>query len=398
MKLDEFKEDIYKCSGCGLCQSVCPVYKILKKESAVSRGKFKLLNAIVNKDIKFSKKTLEFMDMCLHCQACSEFCPSGIDAQKIIETAQYDMLGCGIFNFPKIAVAQIFSRKIYLNLIKFFIRVLRITKVLDILCCFNFKKIKLLQAFLKINIPKIRQKSDKTKTIRALYFKGCINNYINPSVQNAVEKVLDKTEVEVIEAPFYCCGLPMKSAGDFESFIEVAKKNIDAISDIEFDYLIFDCASCKSTFLSYVQFLQDEYKEKAQNIVLKAIGIYELLKIIDYKPSKKLSKINVTCHYPCHTRFSNDKKIMAGLIKKIPNVEFVQMQDADSCCGAAGSFMFAQSSLSKQISAKKAENIIETDAQVVLTACPACFLGLKQGLLEKNNNTQVMQLVEFLAQ
>ena len=144
MKLDEFKEDIYKCSGCGLCQSVCPVYKISKKECAVSRGKFKLLNAIVNKELEFSKKTLEIMDMCLHCQACSQFCPSGINAQKIIETAQNDMLARGIFNFKKITVAQIFDNKLYLNLIKLGINIARSLNLFNILSVLNNEKIKLL--------------------------------------------------------------------------------------------------------------------------------------------------------------------------------------------------------------------------------------------------------------
>ena len=86
------------------------------------------------------------------------------------------------------------------------------------------------------------------------------------------------------------------------------------------------------------------------------------------------------------------------LINKIPNTEFIEMKNADSCCGAAGSFMLHHENLSRQISAKKAENIIETGADVVITACPSCFLGLKQGLLSKKNSTKVLQLIEFLAQ
>ena len=35
--------------GCGLCQSVCPVFKATQNECAVSRGKFNILNGIIKK-------------------------------------------------------------------------------------------------------------------------------------------------------------------------------------------------------------------------------------------------------------------------------------------------------------------------------------------------------------
>ena len=397
MKLNEFKEEVYKCSGCGLCQGVCPIYKILKTECAVSRGKFKLLNAVINKDINFSQKTLEIMDLCLHCGACSEFCPSGIDAQKIIETAQADMLSCSIFSFKKIFVAKIFANKFCLNIIKYFVNFLRDLKLLEIPSALGFKKIKLLKSFLKIKIKPIEKTSAKGKSIKAIYFRGCINNYVNPSAANAVLKVLDKTNVGIIEPDFNCCGLPLKSVGDIEAYRKLAIDNIDKIPET-FDFLIFDCQSCKSTFKNYSQILEGEYKQKAENISKKCISIYELLEIIDYKPKKKWKKYNLTCHYPCHTRFSKDKEIMKNLIGKIPNTQFIEAQNADSCCGAAGNFILSQEKISQKISETKAQEIINTDAQIVLTSCPSCYLGLKQGLIAKKSNIKVMQLIEFLAE
>ena len=38
--LEDFKDEISKCSKCGLCQSVCPIYKLTGNDCAVSRGKF----------------------------------------------------------------------------------------------------------------------------------------------------------------------------------------------------------------------------------------------------------------------------------------------------------------------------------------------------------------------
>ena len=43
MKLiKDYSEEVYKCSKCGLCQAVCPVFEATGLETAVSRGKFTL--------------------------------------------------------------------------------------------------------------------------------------------------------------------------------------------------------------------------------------------------------------------------------------------------------------------------------------------------------------------
>ena len=43
-------------------------------------------------------------------------------------------------------------------------------------------------------------------------------------------------------------------------------------------------------------------------------------------------------------------------------------------------------------------NIQNTNADYVITSCPACIVGLKQGLmLIKNKKVKVVSLLEFLA-
>ena len=388
MKLNKYKEEIYKCSGCAQCQSVCPVYDILKQECAVSRGKFNLLNAILNKDTKYSKRVLKYMDLCLHCNKCSNFCPSGIDAQKIIETAQFDMLNKRIINVKKLFVARILSNKNFMKTAKFFIGIIRKFKLLEMINIFNCPNNKLARNFLKINVKHENTKKQIQKNIKALYFKGCINNYINPSCQNAVKNLLQNTQVEIIETGFNCCGLPLKTAGDLENFKKIAKENIKIALENEFDYLIFDCSSCKSTFLSYAALLEDAEREQSQKLFSKIISIYELLITIGYKPIAPKDKIAI--HYPCHA----DAKEKTAIKELLSNYNLLETED--TCCGAAGSFLFTNNKISKKISSKKAESIINSEANTVITTCPSCILGLKQGLISKKSDTEVLQLSEFL--
>ena len=388
MKLNDYKEEIYKCSGCGLCQGVCPVYKVDKKECSVSRGKFNLLNAILNRDADFSKRTLEIMDNCLHCNKCSEFCPSGIDAQKIIETAKQDMMSCGIFSVKKLIIAKIFANKIFMKILRIFINIIRNLKILEMINIFNCPNNKLARRFLKIKIKRKKSAAQTEKTMKILYFGGCINNYINPSCKNAAENILQDTCAELIEADFNCCGLPLKTAGDIESFKKIAKENIKKALENDFDYLVFDCASCKSTFLGYTDVLDGEEKEQAQNLSGKIISIYELLNITEYTPKQCSEKI--TFHFPCHI----DNREKAAVKKLLNNFDYAEC--SDTCCGAAGSYFAFNHKISGQININKAKDIKSLNVQTVLTCCPSCLLGLNRGLIAEKSDTEVCQLIEFL--
>ena len=61
-EFEDYEEEIYKCSRCGLCQSVCPVFKATLNECAVSRGKFNILNGIIKGDLTFSNKEKKYLD------------------------------------------------------------------------------------------------------------------------------------------------------------------------------------------------------------------------------------------------------------------------------------------------------------------------------------------------
>ena len=86
--LKDCKEEIHSCSKCGLCQAVCPVYKITGNDCTVSRGQFIMLKGFINGDLKMSKTINRYLNLCLKCGACSEFCPSGIDVVDIIALAK----------------------------------------------------------------------------------------------------------------------------------------------------------------------------------------------------------------------------------------------------------------------------------------------------------------------
>lgn len=346
-KLNDFADDINKCSKCGLCQSVCPVYKITGNDCAVSRGKFVMLDGVLKGDLELNANIEKYLDMCLKCGKCKHFCPSNIDVCEIFNTAKYE-----------------YAKNTFLG---------KFEKFLESRLVFG--------SFIKTTKTIIPRKSfgKKGKT-KLLYFKGCVNE-VFPKVENALKTVFSHLDVEIIERDFECCGLPFLSSGNMERFEEVKKHNLQLIEDCKYDYILTDCATCADTLKSYgcknsinaVEFLA------AQN-----------LKFVFKKPVK------VTFHKPCHLE---DDSFVKSVFEKCENLEYIEMKDYDECCGFAGEFAIKNHKISKEISALKAKNIIDTDADIVVTACPACVMGLHQGFTAINKKSpKIFNIIELLAQ
>ena len=342
--LKDFEKEINKCSKCGLCQAVCPVFKETKNDCAVSKGKFIMLKGVLNNDLKLNKNINKYLDMCLKCGKCKDFCPSDIDVCKIFETAKYEFVKN---TFWGKVVFFLQSKYVFGNLLKL------INKKQDIKCA-NAK-------------------------LKLLYFRGCAGKFSN----HTTEILKNFDNIEVIEKDFECCGIPFLSSGNLERFEEVKNRNVSLIEKSDFDYILTDCASCESTLKNY--FDNDKYK---------FINLGELIENSNFKLQSK-KELKVTFHKPCHLENSD---YIEKLLTNIEGIKYIKCDGFDDCCGFAGEFALKNPKLSLVISKKKAENIIKSGADYVVTCCPACILGLKQGLSHFKNAPKVIDLSKFLVQ
>ncbi len=342
-KLKDFEKEISKCSKCGLCQAACPVFEATGNECAVSKGKFVMLQGVLKGDLKLSEKINSYLDLCLKCNKCSNFCPAGIDVCEILQTAQYEYLQAAK-TFPLIKFLQ--SEKV-------FERAMNIAE-------------KLTEPFRKKSLP----------NADVLYFKGCANK-VYPRTENALKTILNQVGIGLIEAPTPCCGLPMFSSGNLERFEELKAQNTKLINESNAKYLLTDCASCESTLKSY--------QTLNKSIVNAETLIADLNLKFHFKTPQK-----VTFHRPCHLE---NIDFLPRILKNCQNVEFIEIPE--SCCGFAGEFGIKKPTLSHQLAQKRAQEIAQCGADIVLTSCPSCIIGLKKALLGKN--IQVLNIIDFLA-
>lgn len=366
-RLKDYSEEIYKCTKCGLCQAVCPIFRETGLETSVSRGKFTILNGIVNGQLKFNKKIGKYLDMCLGCRACFDFCPAGINAEEIINAARAEYAS-------KYGVNPV--KKLIINGTKHF--KVPISVVLNL-----FKSFRHLERSERSKRDSSGQAPQNDTKGKVVYFPGCFE-----TSKNAVIAVLERNGYEVIiPKGFSCCGMAAKTSGDMQTFTELVENNISKIPE-DTEFIITECASCGSAWQDY-----------PEHIAKKAINIYKFLDSIDlYIPENVSYNHTVTWHDPCHlVRFQGVKDEPRNILRKIPGLKFIEMEEADSCCGAAGTFAVTKPQVSLPISKRKAQNIINTGADVVSTSCSGCKIGITQGLASLKTLKPIKSPIEILA-
>ena len=352
-ELKDYKEIIHTCSKCGLCQSVCPIYLETGNECTVSRGQFIMLRGIIKGELKMNKNINKYLDLCLKCGKCSDFCPSDIDIVEVILSAK----------------AEYFKNSLE-------------GKLLSILQSKPIFNIALNTArFLFGHQKKFKKKFDK----KAIYFGGCIETVL-PKTSEYIKSLLNKMEIEVLDTKFNCCGLPFLTSGNMKRFVEQANENVQKLKDIDFDYFITDCASCEWTWKEYIKYIEDEeLKSKLEKIQFKSI--YDLISESNIKfESKKHCKI--TYHQPCHEK-SGEKII--NIIKNIENTEFEELEGFDKCCGFSGLIKPSTWKISSKIINSKKKNIKKIKPNYILTTCVGCLITLS--LITK---LKARRLIRFL--
>jgi glycolate oxidase iron-sulfur subunit len=83
---------------------------------------------------------------------------------------------------------------------------------------------------------------------------------------------------------------------------------------------------------------------------------------------------------------------------QLSGAEFVELREADWCCGSAGTQMLTHYENSMQILTRKMQNVAETDAAIIATGCPGCQLQLGLGVQRAGLKIKVKHPIQLLDQ
>src|SRR3954466_13765309 len=87
------------CMRCGMCLPHCPTYKETFFETASPRGRVALMRKITEGELEVSERLLEYLSLCLDCQACASACPCGVNAGKMAAEFKCERKGSADLTF-----------------------------------------------------------------------------------------------------------------------------------------------------------------------------------------------------------------------------------------------------------------------------------------------------------
>jgi len=258
---------------------------------------------------------------------------------------------------------------------------------------------KLPRTFFRDQIDRLNLEPKKAD-LQVAYFVGCGFNFVLPGVSEATLEVLVRTGASVRIADNGCCGLPAYGYGDLDAAREMARKNIEILEKLRADLIVTECGSCSAFLKDYPElFEEDPEMQKRAKLVAKQVrGFSEFMAdrlpaaSEGAPPSKK-----VTYHDPCHmSRYQGMVKPPRTLLKKIPGLTYIELPEADRCCGAAGSYNVMHYEQSMKVLDRKMENLKKTGAEILATECPGCLIQLGYGTRRANLKVRVSHLSELL--
>jgi glycolate oxidase iron-sulfur subunit len=419
-QIKRFESDLGQCMKCGFCTFWCPVYQEERLEPSVARGKNMMIRGLLAGELDYTKEYADRLNKCTLCMACTANCPSKANIPNVIVAARADTVKARGLKFPyNIIYHWLIPRR------TLFGRVVRFTswfqgifmprtegtiRHLSMFLSALGKRRNIPQIaprFLRQMVPVVSKPPDGVKTtMKVGYFTGCMTDFVFPELGRHIIDFLTKNGVEVIVPQEQgCCGAPVfLGAGDFETGRKMADSNTKAFEAV--DYVISDCATCTSALKDYPKFLADtpERKEAYTKFAGKILDISQFLVDVlklpasAYRAAPEVKDKKITWHDPCHlNRHLGITSQPRQIIKSIPDIEYVEMPNADRCCGMAGSFSLYYYDLSKQIADKKVEAIKSTGADIVVSSCPGCEIQLIDSLLRNKVPIRVMHIMELLA-
>ncbi|MSQ22261.1 MAG: 4Fe-4S dicluster domain-containing protein [Dehalococcoidia bacterium] len=401
--------DLYKCVHCGLCLNVCPTYLETGLETESPRGRIALMKAVRESRVGLTPRVVGHMELCLQCRACEAVCPSGVPFGRLMEATREQIAGQGRVPLVRRVVLGLVFRHVlpYPRRLRFLTKLLRLYQRSPLWWLGQrLPGLKRLQSQLPPLAPTFfRPRTEPFQPeglvrMRVGLLSGCVMPLAQAATMEAAVRVLTRNGCQVV-VPLAqtCCGALNLHGGDGVQTRRMARLNIDAFLDAGVDAVVVASAGCGSAMKEYGYLLRDDpaYADKAKCLSALVVDITEFLARLPLVAPQGRLPLRVTYQDPCH--LAHAQRVTAAprqLLRSIPGLELVEMENASRCCGAAGLYSALQPQMSRQLGEHKVESVLATGAQVVATANPGCMMQLQAGLRRVGSPIRVCHVVELL--
>ncbi|MGQ9575691.1 MAG: (Fe-S)-binding protein [Thermoguttaceae bacterium] len=229
-------------------------------------------------------------------------------------------------------------------------------------------------------------------------FIPCYVDQFYPQIGEATVRVLSELGVPVeFPAGQTCCGQPAFNSGYWEEARRVIRQFCRVFEGHQ--WIVSPSGSCSA--MCRVFFSQVESDPKVVEVGRRVFELTEfLVHVLGVTDTGARFPHKVTLHVGCHTR--RELGVVdppLRLLEKVRGLEYCELPEAEDCCGFGGTFSVKMPGMSLAMGKTKAENVVRSGAEVVVSPDISCLMHLG-GILRRNPATRhirTLHIAEVLA-
>jgi glycolate dehydrogenase iron-sulfur subunit len=234
---------------------------------------------------------------------------------------------------------------------------------------------------------------------------GCVQSVFFPRVNLATARVLAAEGCDVvIPREQACCGALSLHSGRAGEAADFARAAIETFERAGVEAIVVNSAGCGSAMKDYAKLLADDpaWADRAAALSAKVRDFSEFLAELYERAGGPVAVRHpvpavAAYHDACH--LAHAQRITAApreLLRGIPELELREIPEAGMCCGSAGVYNLLQPEAASELGQRKADSVLTTGAQLLISANPGCSLQIASALAVQGETIAIAHTAEIL--
>jgi len=231
-----------------------------------------------------------------------------------------------------------------------------------------------------------------------LYWVGCAGSFDdkNKKVSRAMAQLLERAGVDyaILGPSEACTGDSARRSGNEYLFQMLAGQNVEQLNAMGVKKIITQCPHCFNALSNEYPQLGGHYEVVHHSQLLEWLVDEGRLDLSEARLEER-----VVYHDSCYLGRHNDvymapRKVL-GQLGGIEIVEAKRNGTKGMCCGAGGARMWMEETIGEKINDERANELIETGATRVATACPFCYIMMDDGVKAAGKEEEEVRVADI---
>jgi heterodisulfide reductase subunit D len=255
-----------------------------------------------------------------------------------------------------------------------------------------------------MQVPTMAEMVARGEKPEILFWVGCAGSFDQraQSITKAFALILNKAAISfaILGKEEMCTGDPARRAGNEFMFQMMAYQNIQTLNTYGVKKIVTACPHCFNTLRNEYPALGGTYEVIHHTVLLQQLLDEGKITI---KEGGSFKGKKITYHDSCYLGRANNIYEAPRKVLELLDVELTEMKRCKSnglCCGAGGAQMFKEEEKgTTRINQERTKDILESNANIVASACPFCNTMLTDGVKSSNkeDSITVMDIAELIA-